>query len=95
MTEPLDPEIKRLRQLKPGELADEVGGIKAQIADLEAARVQRKVEVVRRGLDAADGQLFHPTMPAGSAIADQREDLAPGHGRSVCRSFFARSTPTG
>lgn len=62
MTEPLDPEIKRLRRLSPGELADEVGGLKAQIADLEAALLSRKTEAIRRGIEAADGQLFHLTL---------------------------------
>jgi hypothetical protein len=62
MTEPLDPETKRLRRLSPGELADEVGGLKAQIADLELALLHRKVEAIRRGIEAADGQLFHLTL---------------------------------
>jgi hypothetical protein len=62
MTEPLDPETKRLRRLTPGELADEVGGLKARIADLEVALLHRKVEAIRRGLEVADGQLFHLTL---------------------------------
>jgi hypothetical protein len=62
MTEPLDPEVKRLRRLTPGELADEVGGLKAQIADLETALLHHKVEAIRRGLDVADGQMFHITL---------------------------------
>jgi hypothetical protein len=62
MTEPLDPETKRLRQLSPGALADEVGAIKAQIADLELALLSRKVEAIRRGIEAADGELFHLTL---------------------------------
>ena len=62
MTEPLDPEIKRLRRLTRGELADEVGGLKAQIADLELALEYRKTEAVRRGIEVADGQMFHLTL---------------------------------
>ena len=33
MTKPLDAETKRLHALSPGELADEVGAVKAQISD--------------------------------------------------------------
>ena len=58
MTEPLDPELKRVRKLSPGELADEVGAVKAQISDLEAKLDGYKAEGVRRGLTEADGKLF-------------------------------------
>jgi hypothetical protein len=54
MTEPLDPELKRVRKLTPGELADEVGAVKAQISDLEAKLDGYKAEGVRRGLLEAD-----------------------------------------
>jgi len=62
MTEPLDPETKRLRKLSPGELADEVGSLRAQIADLQLYLDYRKTEAIRRGLDVADGQMFHITL---------------------------------
>jgi hypothetical protein len=58
MTEALDPELKRLRKLSPAELADEVGGVKALISDLEARLDGYKAEGVRRGLLEADGKLF-------------------------------------
>lgn len=68
MTEPLDPETKRLRRLSPGELADDVGGPKAQIADLERALEQRKAEGIRRGLAEAEGALFRLTLtPPGTS----------------------------
>ena len=62
MTEPLDPETKRLRKLSPGELADEVGGLKAQLAALDERLGAYKAEGIRRGLDKADGTLFHLTL---------------------------------
>jgi hypothetical protein len=61
MTEPLDPETKRLRKLSPSELADEVGGLKGQIAALDERLGGLKAEGIRRGLDEADGALFHVT----------------------------------
>jgi hypothetical protein len=58
MTEPLDPNTKILRKLPPGELADAVGRIKGEIADLEARLDTFKAEAIRRGLTEADGTLF-------------------------------------
>ena len=54
----MTPDEKRLRKLSPGELADEVGAVKAQISDLEARLDGYKAEGVRRGLSEADGMLF-------------------------------------
>jgi ribosomal protein L29 len=67
MTEKLDPETKRLRKLSPGELADEVGGIKAEIADLEAQLDAHKAEAVRRELREAEGKLFRVTLSPPSS----------------------------
>jgi len=52
MTEPLAPEIKRLRRLSAGELADEVGALKAQLAALDeqlSAQSRRRAPRARRG----------------------------------------------
>jgi hypothetical protein len=62
MTEPLDPEIKRLRRLSAGDIADEVGTVKAQIADLEARLDCYKAEGIRRELAEAEGKLFRLTF---------------------------------
>ena len=67
MTEPLAPEIKRLRRLSAGELADEVGALKAQLAALDEQLAGYKAEGVRRGLDEADSKLFRLTFtPPGT-----------------------------
>ena len=58
MTKPFDPELKRLRGLSAGELADAVGAIKAKIAHLETELGALKAEAVRRDLREADGELF-------------------------------------
>jgi hypothetical protein len=72
MTEKLDPETKRLRKLSPGELADEVGSIKAEIADLEVRLDAHKAEAVRRDLREAGGKLFRVTLspPSNQARVD-------------------------
>ena len=64
MTKPLDAETKRLHGLSPGELADEVGAVKAQIAAREDRIEVLKAEAVRRGLTEADGELFRITLSA-------------------------------
>jgi hypothetical protein len=64
MTEKLDPEVKRLHRLSAGELSDEVGTIKAEIADCEAKLEALKAEAVRRQLTEADGRLFRVTLSA-------------------------------
>ena len=62
MTKPLDPEIKRLRALTDGELADAVGAIRAEIAAGEERLQAYKTEAVRRDLREADGTLFRVTL---------------------------------
>lgn len=72
MTEALDPEIKRLRRLSAGDLADEVGAVKAKLADLEATLDGYKTEVVRRDLREVDGKLFRLTLsePGSRVMVD-------------------------
>ena len=70
MTQPLDAETKRLRALKPGELADEAGALKAAIADLEEKLETNKTEGIRRDLREVDGTLFRLTLsPPGTRTA--------------------------
>ena len=83
MTEALDPELKRLRKLSPGELADKVGAVKAQISDFEAKLDGYKAEGVRRGLLEADGKLFRlaftpPTTPVSSPQRRGWDRCVPG-----------------
>ena len=92
MTERLDPEIKRLRRLSPGDLADEAFILKTRIDAI-------KEEAVRRGLKTAEGQAGRITL---SRLAHRSAATA----RSCCRSSAlpkansspasaARSKPTG
>jgi hypothetical protein len=64
----LTDEERRLRGLTPGELADEVGALKAEAADAEAKIAALKAEAVRRKLTEANGSLFRVTLsPPGEA----------------------------
>lgn len=47
----VDPELKRLRKLAPGALADEAGALKARLEVI-------KGEAIRRGLRKAEGEAW-------------------------------------
>jgi hypothetical protein len=66
----LDPETVRLRQLAPGALADEIGGLEARIDAL-------KTEAIRRDLRRAQGVDFRIVLspPGISQRTDKRELL--------------------
>ncbi len=67
----LDPEVRRLRKLSPGALADEAGGLKARTEAI-------KDEAIRRGLTKAEGQFWKLalTPPAISNRTDKSRLLA-------------------
>jgi hypothetical protein len=90
MTQRLDPEIKRLRGLLPGELADEAFALKTR---LEAI----KNEAIRRRLRTAEGQAGRITLtPPGSQDRTERNLLLAvlgiNEGEFVAR--FTRPTKT-
>jgi hypothetical protein len=63
----LDPETARLRKLAAGALADEIGGLEAQLA-------ARKAEAIRRELSRAQGENYRIVLsPPGT---QQRTDKA-------------------
>jgi hypothetical protein len=69
MTERLDPEIKRLHRLLPGELADE-----AFVAKMAVDAI--KSEAIRRGLTTAEGQAGRIALsPPGSQDRSDRARL--------------------
>jgi hypothetical protein len=58
---PLDPEVKRLRKLSPGALADEAGALKAKTEAI-------KEEAIRRGLTRAEGEQWKLSLsPPGES----------------------------
>jgi len=69
MTAPLDPAVKRLRRLAPGDLADEAFILKARIEAI-------KDEAIRRGLKTAEGQAGRITLsPPGTQQRSDRDVL--------------------
>jgi hypothetical protein len=74
LTKTLDPEVKRLRGLPSGDLADEAGRLKAALAHI-------KDEAVRRDLRRAEGALFRLTMiPPGRQVRLDRKAVVDKFG---------------
>jgi hypothetical protein len=65
MSEKLDPEANRLRNISPGELADAIGALEARVEVLKA-------EAIRRELRRAEGEAYSIVLtPPGTG---QRTD---------------------
>lgn len=89
MAKGLSDDEKYWRGLKPGQLADAVGGIKAAIGALNDRIVNAKNEALRRGLKEADGELFRITLSEpGTAWRLDRKALEAAHPKIVA-SFLA------
>jgi len=85
MTERLDPEIKRLRRLSIGGLADEAFALKTAIEAI-------KSEAIRRGLKTAEGETGRITLsPPSSQDRTERAVLLEVLGISEAE-FIARFT---
>jgi hypothetical protein len=92
VTKPLDPDTKKLRALSPGELADQVGTLKARIAGLEDQLGDLKAEAVRRQLLEAEGELFRITLsPPGEQLRIDGKLLRAVMGNAFV-DHFSRST---
>jgi hypothetical protein len=52
------PIISAFHNLSPGDLADELGQLSAQIADLETRKRALAGELIRRGVSEIEGALF-------------------------------------
>jgi hypothetical protein len=64
----LTEDQRRLRGLTPSELADQVGALKADAADVESKIEAIKLEAIRRKLLSADGSMFRITLsPPGES----------------------------
>lgn len=81
MSEKLDPEIKRLKKLTPGELADEAGQLKAALGRI-------KDEAIRRELRRAEGALFRLSLtPPGRQLRLDRAQLEKIYGASLIARY--------
>ena len=78
----IDPEIKRLRKLSPGELADEAGKLKAALGAI-------KDEAVRRELRRAEGTAFRLTLsPPGRQTRLDRARLEADKGAAFLAPYL-------
>lgn len=95
MAEPLDPEAKRLKKLKPGQLADEAGQLKAEIADCQARLDAIREEAVRRAMTEAEGELFRIALsPPSTQVRLDRERLEAAFGAGFI-GVFSKTIETG
>jgi hypothetical protein len=56
--------ISQFHNLSAGDLADQLGALKAEIADLEAREKALRDELVRRGVPAIEGAVYDATITA-------------------------------
>src|SRR5579872_992473 len=54
--------VSHFHNLAPGALADELGTVKAQIADLETREKVLRDELIRRGVSAIEGAAYSATI---------------------------------
>ena len=89
MSARLDDETRRRRRLKDGELADEVGELKAMAAELRDREERLKAEAVRRDLLEADGKLFRITLtPPGEVLRFSLEALRADKGDRFVEKYY-------
>ena len=58
------PILSEFHNLSAGDLADQLGTLKAEIADLEARKRTIAGELIRRGVSEAEGALFRSLVVA-------------------------------
>jgi hypothetical protein len=56
------PSVSPFHNLSAGALADELGAIKSDLADLKAREDALRTELIRRGVSEAEGALFRATV---------------------------------
>jgi len=56
------PSVSPLHNLSAGDLADELGAIKSDLADLKSREDALRGELIRRGVPEAEGCLFRVTV---------------------------------
>jgi hypothetical protein len=85
MTEKLDPEAKRLRNISPGDAADAIGALEAL-----------KAEAIRREIHRAEGENYRivPTPP-GTQQRTDKPLLLRGSGSPRSPASANRCTPVG
>ena len=80
-----------LHNLSAGALVDELGSIKADLADLKAREEGLKAELIARGLPEAEGALFRATVSQGARwtldVERVRAEMGEGWPSRRARSY--------
>ena len=63
------PILSEFHNLSAGDLADQLGTLKAEIADLEARKRTIAGELIRRGVSEAEGALFRSLVVAETMVS--------------------------
>jgi hypothetical protein len=56
------PSVSPFHNLSAGDLADELGAVKSDLADLKSREDALRGELIRRGVSEAEGALFRATV---------------------------------
>ena len=67
------PILSEFHNLSAGDLADQLGTLKAEIADLEARKRTIAGELIRRGVSEAEGALFRSLVVAETMVSTRGE----------------------
>ncbi len=59
------PSVSPFHNLSDGDLVDQLGAIKAELADVKAREDELKAQLIARGLPEAEGALFRATVSQG------------------------------
>jgi hypothetical protein len=83
LSEKLDPEAKRLRNVSSGELADAIGALEARVEVLKA-------EAILRELRRAEGEAYRIVLTPPGTAQRHRDDMA---GNAAPRAGCVRTGP--
>lgn len=82
----------RLDNLSDGTIADELGALQADAADIEERRKELAAELIRRKVTVAEGALFRATVvPEGEQERLDRKALEADLGADLIAPYLKRS----
>jgi hypothetical protein len=82
----------KLSNMLPGAIADELGALQADAAEIEARRGELAAELIRRGVTVAEGALFRATVvPEGTQQRLDRKALERDLGAANIAPYLKES----
>jgi hypothetical protein len=83
------PIISAFHNLSPGDLADELGQLSAQIADLETRKRALAGELIRRGVSEIEGALFRSIVIGEAMVSTlDRQGIEKAMGEACIARFL-------